>query len=71
MGNVSPADGMYKGTPGDVEQMVREGVERAADNPCGYIISTGCEVPIKTPPENVGAFMEAGRKFGALPLRFS
>ncbi|MCX7995660.1 MAG: uroporphyrinogen decarboxylase family protein [candidate division WOR-3 bacterium] len=30
----------------------------------GYIVSTGCEVPIKTPRENVMAFIKAGKEKG-------
>lgn len=68
MGNVCPADGMFKGTPEIIDRMVREGVEKAADSPGGYIIATGCEVPLMTPHENMVAFLESGRKYGRLPI---
>jgi uroporphyrinogen decarboxylase len=68
MGNVSPADGMLKGTPASIRAMTREAVAKAAGNPRGYIVATGCEVPIHTPPENMRAFLDAGREFARLPV---
>ncbi|MCL4503014.1 MAG: uroporphyrinogen decarboxylase family protein [Deltaproteobacteria bacterium] len=68
MGNISPADGMFKGNPEIISEMVREAVVKAGDNPKGYIVATGCEVPINTPHENMVAFLEAGRRYGRLPL---
>lgn len=71
MGNVSPADGMFKGNPEIIKQMIRDGVRKAAGSPKGYIVATGCEVPIKTPHENMVAFLEAGRECARLPLNLN
>lgn len=68
MGNISPADGMLKGTPEIIRAMVRDCVAKAADNPRGLILATGCEVPLLTPHENMVAFLEAGRHFTRLPI---
>lgn len=68
MGNVSPADGMLKGNPEIITNMVKDCVIKASDNPKGFILATGCEVPIKTPHENLVAFLEAGRRFARLPI---
>ena len=68
MGNVSPADGMLKGNPGIIDDMVKECVAKASDNPKGFIVATGCEVPIHTPHENMVAFLEAGRRYARLPI---
>lgn len=68
MGNISPADGMFKGNPEIIRAMVKDCVAKAYDNPKGYIVATGCEVPIKTPHENMVAFLEAGREFARLPI---
>lgn len=68
MGNVSPADGMLKGNPEVITGMVKDCVEKASGNPKGFILATGCEVPIKTPHENMVAFLDAGRKFTRLPM---
>jgi uroporphyrinogen decarboxylase len=68
MGNVSPADGMLKGNPEIIEAMVRDCVAKAADNPRGFILATGCEVPLLSPPENITAFVESGRRLTRLPI---
>lgn len=68
MGNVSPADGFFKGTPEIIREMVKDCVAKAYDSPAGYIIASGCEVPLMTPHENMIAFLEAGREFGRLPI---
>jgi uroporphyrinogen decarboxylase len=64
MGNVSPADGMFKGTPRAIRAMVAQCYEKARDNPRGFILATGCEVPLSTPAENMQAFLESGRELG-------
>lgn len=71
MGNVSPADGMLKGNPDVIDAMVRDCVLKASDNPRGFVLATGCEVPIKTPHENMVAFLEAGRKYARLPINLN
>ncbi|HQU32248.1 MAG: uroporphyrinogen decarboxylase family protein [Planctomycetia bacterium] len=71
MGNISPADGMLSGNPETITTMVKDCITKAADNPKGFILATGCEVPIKTPHENIIAFLEAGRKFARLPVGFN
>ncbi|NUO10187.1 MAG: uroporphyrinogen decarboxylase family protein [Candidatus Brocadia sp.] len=71
MGNLSPADGMLKGNPEIITAMVKDCVAKAADNPKGYVVATGCEVPIKTPHENMIAFLEAGRRFARLPINLN
>lgn len=71
MGNVSPADGMLKGNPDIIGSMVKECISKAFDSPRGFIVATGCEVPIKTPHENMIAFLEAGREFAQLPINLN
>ncbi|MFO0792981.1 MAG: uroporphyrinogen decarboxylase family protein [Candidatus Brocadiaceae bacterium] len=68
MGNVSPADGMLKGNPDTITHLVKDCVAKASDNPKGFIVATGCEVPIHTPHENMVAFLEAGKRFARLPV---
>ncbi len=48
-------------TPATIEQEVRAMVAVGAANPKGYIAATGCEVPVRTPPENVRAFIRGAR----------
>jgi uroporphyrinogen decarboxylase len=71
MGNVSPADGMLKGNPEIITAMVKECVAKASDNPKGFVLATGCEVPIHTPHENMVAFLEAGRRYARLPINLN
>ncbi|UJS20202.1 MAG: uroporphyrinogen decarboxylase family protein [Candidatus Brocadia sp.] len=71
MGNVSPADGMFKGNPEIIATMVKDCITKAADSPKGFVLATGCEVPIKTPHENLIAFLEAGRRVARLPVNLN
>ena len=66
MGNVTPAETVLTGSPEDVDAEAKQCIDKAQDNPAGFILSTGCEVPINTPFENVHALMEAARKYGSL-----
>ena len=43
-------------------------MRKAFDNPRGFILSTGCDLPIDTPKENVLALMEAARTYGKWPI---
>ncbi len=67
IGNVRPAATMYLGTPELVEENVRECLRKAYDSPKGFLLALGCELPIKTPPENVHALVNAARKYGRYP----
>ncbi len=69
MGNVSPSEGTLKGNPMTIKGMVRDCIMKAADNPKGFVLATGCEVPINTPHENMVAFLDAGRQLARLPVR--
>lgn len=68
MGNVDPISTMMLGKPDDVEVAVKECFRQAWDSPKGYLLSTGCGIPIDTPLENIDRFMAAGRKYGKYPL---
>lgn len=72
-GNVPPIEVMRNGTIDDVIAGCRKCMEECADSPAGYILNTGCQLPIGTPKENVEAFIFAakfygrGAKIGSLP----
>lgn len=68
MGNVQPIETLMKGTRDQVHAEARECLRKAHDNPKGYILSSGCGVPLDTPPENVVALMEAARIYGRMPI---
>ena len=48
--------------PTVVSQAVTQMIDIGRNAPKGYVVSTGCEVPIQTPIENVMAFMKAARE---------
>lgn len=49
-------------TPHEIYEEVRTMVDSGMKSPKGYIVATGCEVPIMTPMENVRAFMKAAKE---------
>ncbi len=61
MGNVRPIEGLLEGTPASVKAEAEKCLRDAGDNPRGFILATGCEVPIATPPENLDALINVAR----------
>jgi uroporphyrinogen decarboxylase len=68
MGNVVPGKTLFLGTPEAVDTEVKDIMSKAGKNPCGFVLASGCEVPIETSPENIFAMMNAARKYGQHPL---
>jgi uroporphyrinogen decarboxylase len=64
MGNVSPSEIMLQGTPQQIRQAVRECVRKTHDNPKGFIVASGCSLPVETPFENIDAMLDAVREIG-------
>lgn len=62
VGNVVPAN-LLKNTPDEIDAEARVICEKMGDK-AGFILGSGCEVPINTPPENVDALINAARKYG-------
>lgn len=63
-GNVPPVDVMLKGTPEDVTASVHDCIRKASDNPKGYILDVGCQLPLGTPRENIYAYICAAKYYG-------
>lgn len=63
-GNVPPVDVMKEGTIDEVIASCKECIIKCADSPAGFILNTGCQLPIGTPKANVEAFIYAARKYG-------
>ncbi|MBN1315276.1 MAG: hypothetical protein JXA42_07405 [Anaerolineales bacterium] len=59
-----PASIFAAGTPDDIYNYVRDLVRDVG--PTGLILCPGCDAPINTRPENMEAFVAAGREFGTL-----
>ncbi|ATW28383.1 uroporphyrinogen decarboxylase family protein [Candidatus Formimonas warabiya] len=68
MGNVDPVGVVYQGDRESIFAGVKEAVGKSYDSPCGYTISTGCDIPIRTSMENMLSLMEAARYYGKMPL---
>lgn len=62
VGNVTPAN-LLKNTPEEVDAEAKIVCAKMGDRK-GFILGSGCEVPINTPPENVDALINAARKYG-------
>jgi uroporphyrinogen decarboxylase len=62
IGNVDPVNVMLTGTPEKVEKETKNLIKKmsGADN---FILSTGCDLPMDTPMENIDAFMKVARNW--------
>ncbi len=67
-GNVPPIDVLMNGTVEDVKKATKTCIKKAFDTPCGYIVSSGCTVPLDTPQANIFAMIETVRNFGKFPI---
>ncbi len=67
-GNVPPVDVVHLGTKEDIFKSVKECIKKGHDSKKGYILSTGCQIPMHTPIENIEMFMEAGKLYGTYPI---
>ena len=63
-GNVPPVEVMRYGTPEDVLRSARECIQKGRGSKRGYILTSGCQMPVKTPAENMQALMDATRIYG-------
>ncbi len=63
IGNISPEE-ILMSDPATISNKVRSLVTQMKDTPKGFIISTGCVVPINTPEENISAFIDASHMHG-------
>jgi uroporphyrinogen decarboxylase len=61
MGNVKPAETLLGGTPETVRREARRCIETGKTARGGFILASGCEVPIETPPENIDALIFVAR----------
>jgi uroporphyrinogen decarboxylase len=66
VGNFGTSD-IWLGSAAEIETAVEAMVKASRSCPKGYVASTGCEVPVETPPENVDAFIRAAREAGLNP----
>ncbi len=64
MGNVDPSGIMYLGTPRDVRIKTLESILHGYDSPKGYVVMSGCSLPVETPFENIQMMMDTVREVG-------
>ena len=63
MGNVDPT-ALHLGSAEQVWELAREAVLEGKDAPLGFVLMSGCEVPVGTPPYNLLVMLKAARAFG-------
>jgi len=66
-GNIDPVSVLLNGKPNDVKREARECIKKAAKGG-GFMLSSGCEVPLNVPFENVKAMVSAAKKYGQYPI---
>ncbi|MEG0642222.1 MAG: uroporphyrinogen decarboxylase family protein [Clostridium sp.] len=69
-GNVDPVNIMRNGSVQDVLEASKKCIMEAYDSPNGFVLSTGCQIPMGTPIENIQAMMEAARIYGKYPIKY-
>ncbi len=62
MGNIDPVGVLRMGTPETVRQATTELLEKCSTYP-NFVLSSGCDMPPKTPWENINAFFAAADAF--------
>ncbi|MFO7887580.1 MAG: uroporphyrinogen decarboxylase family protein [Eubacteriales bacterium] len=62
IGNVDPVNVMLTGTPEKVESETKNLISKMSDVD-NFILSTGCDLPMETPMENIEAFMKIAKKW--------
>ena len=68
IGNVPPVNVLNLGKEEDIKRSVAECILKAHDSPKGYVLGSGCQVPLFTPAENVEAYIRLGKELGKLPI---
>lgn len=67
-GNVPPVEVLRMGTPYDVLRSAKECIRKGYNSPKGFVLTSGCQMPVQTPKENMQALMDAARIFGRYPI---
>ena len=68
IGNVPPVNVLNLGKEEDIKKSVAECILKAHDSPKGFVLGSGCQVPLFTPAENVDAYIRWGKELGRLPI---
>ncbi|MCW2285434.1 uroporphyrinogen decarboxylase [Rhodoblastus acidophilus] len=68
LGNVDPAGVMFAGTVEDVRRKTLDCILAGHDSPKGFVVMSGCSLPVETPAENIDAMMQTVAEVG-YPVR--
>lgn len=69
LGNVSPANEMLFGPAEVVHEACIKALDTMKGYKPGYILSTGCETPVKVPFEHIEAMMDVARSHGVYDFK--
>jgi uroporphyrinogen decarboxylase len=64
LGNVDPGGVMYSGTPHNVRLCTLKCILDTYDSPSGYVVMSGCSLPVETPFENIQTIVDTVREVG-------
>lgn len=62
MGNISPVEQFMKGTPASMYRAATELLERCSEY-SNFVISSGCDIPPRSPWDNIDSFFRAARDY--------
>jgi uroporphyrinogen decarboxylase len=65
IGNVDPVETIMRGTIEEIHKAGKVCISKAYDSPKGFILSSGCDIPIGTHPDKIKALMDSARIYGA------
>lgn len=68
MGNVPPVEVINRGNKETIYESVKECIRKGYDSPKGFILSSGCQIPMFTSEENIMHFINAGKYYGRNPI---
>lgn len=64
IGNVDPVSIIRNGSKEDIYKACRDSILKGAECPSGFMLYSGCEIPLGTPKENLLTFIDAAKTFG-------
>lgn len=64
LGHVDPAGVMYAGPIPEIRRKTLECILDGYDSPKGYVVMSGCSLPVETPLEHIDAMMDTVREVG-------
>lgn len=64
IGNVAPVETILRGTIEEIHKAGKVCIDKAYDSPKGFVLSSGCDIPIGTHPDKIIALMDSARLYG-------